>query len=245
MRLHYCAVVAVLATGIPAIASAQATTAVPNNTTQPATTAETVATPQTTTTTEHTVTFGSPANHWFASGFVGSNFGASATKSSADFGGSLGYMWSDSVGAEFLAGFTPNFQLQNGLLLGDRPQVNSYMINAIAGVPIGSDHQFQPFVSGGIGAITLRTDVLNNTTGNDVSNTFRPDATRLGGNIGGGFMTYAGNWGIRGDVRYFRAFSSNNLSTTSGTTPAASAVADALLPGLDFWRANIGVAVRW
>src|SRR5262249_9186732 len=105
--------------------------------------------------------------------------------------------------------------------------------------PLGADGRWQPYLSGGVGAITLRSDVFNRSNGNAVSNTFNPDDTHFGANIGAGIMGDVGNWGVRGDVRYFRATSSD--VTTNGINPIASN----LLSGLDFWRANIGVAVRW
>jgi hypothetical protein len=154
-------------------------------------------------------------------------------------------MWNSTIGGEFVAGFTPNFQVSNlGLFAGEAPQVNSYMANAIAAVPLGADGQWQPFISGGFGALTLRSGALNNGSGNAFGNVFSPDDTRAGGDIGGGLMAFVGNWGLRGEVRYFRAFSASGITTTTSTSPA-NTIAASVLPGLDFWRANIGVAVRW
>jgi hypothetical protein len=58
------------------------------------------------------------AGQWFGSGFVGGDFGAIADpvpgvaeEATADFGASVGFTWNRTVGAEFLAGFTPNFNL--------------------------------------------------------------------------------------------------------------------------------------
>jgi hypothetical protein len=180
-----------------------------------------------------------------ASGFIGSNFGADTNGTAVDFGGSLGYLWNGWVGGEFVAGFTPNFEVQNvALFAGEKPQVNSYMFNAVGAASLGSDGEWQPFISGGIGAVTLRSNALNNGTGNTVSNVFAPDDTRPGGNIGGGIMAFAGAWGLRADVRYFRAFNTDQALVSSGSTTAAIA-GSSVLPGLDFWRANIGLAVRW
>jgi hypothetical protein len=189
--------------------------------------------------------YGAAVSRWEASGFVGSNYGAAAQDSSVEFGGSLGYLWRSVAGVEALASFAPKFSIaNNGLFANQNPQVNSFMINAIGAVPLGADGQFQPFVSGGFGAITLRSDALNNGSGNAVSNVFNPDATRAGGNIGAGIMAYAGAWGIRADVRYFRAFSNSNAPSLTDATGAGT-IAGAVLPGLDFWHANIGVALRW
>jgi hypothetical protein len=238
-------------------------------------------------------------SRWIASGFVGSNYSnnsstinagtnagsagtgsstGSATTSnndsnaSADFGGSIGYLWNSVAGAEFVAGFTPNFQMQNTQLVsGAQSNLNTYMVNAVGAVPLGTDGRFQPFVSGGFGAVTLRSEPSSFVTGvstngntttasNGVTSTLNPDETRAGGNIGFGLMAFLGNWGVRGDVRFFHAFSSDNAtgsnstststSTSTGTTAGATTTSDAtngteMLPGLNFWRANIGLALRW
>jgi hypothetical protein len=112
------------------------------------------------------------------------------------------------------------------------------MLNAIGAIPLGSSGAWQPFVSGGFGAITLRSDVLSGPGASAVNETINPNDTQFGGNIGGGIMGYAGNVGIRGDVRYFHGFRSNGVTETNP-------IADNILSGLDFWRANIGVALRW
>lgn len=216
-------------------------------------------------------------NHWLVSGFVGSNFANNAQPASMDFGGSLAYLWKDRFGAEIDTGFTPDFQLQNNFFgLGIKPQVNSYMVNLMGARAIGDERTLLPFISGGIGALSLRSglasDAVTATTSND---------TRFGGDIGGGVMGFSGAWGFKADVRYFRATGSYNApgsSTTSGSNPgmptppgpygintsavpgataatpstgsdnstsSATSLAGAALAGLHFWRANVGVAVRW
>jgi len=50
-----------------------------------------------------------PDSHWLVSGFVGSNFAMNASPGSADFGGSIGYLFKDKVGAELVTGFTRIF----------------------------------------------------------------------------------------------------------------------------------------
>lgn len=193
----------------------------------------------------------SGTSHWIASGFVGSDFGNQATGSSVDFGGSVGYLWNNWVGGEFLAGFAPNFQLQSTatnafLLSGNNPAINSYMANAIGAISLGPDANWQPFVSGGFGAIQLRSGLnnINTSIGTTVTNSFNSNESRAAGNIGAGVMGFMGGWGIRADVRYFRAFSqSDNGSSTSTTNGSTSNLG--IVPGLDFWRANIGVAFRW
>jgi len=184
----------------------------------------------------------SSPSRWTAAGFVGANYGAAATSSSVDFGGQLGYLYRGVIGGEFIADFAPSFNLTNAFL-ADRPNVNAYMANVLVSVPMGGDHQIQPYVSAGFGGVQLRSNMLAlaavptsaQTSANDV---------RGGGDIGFGVMGFAGNVGIRGDVRYFRAFTNSNAAIGTGST-AADAFAQNLLSGLDFWRANIGIAVRW
>src|SRR4051812_1603109 len=119
---------------------------------------------------------GAGESHWIASGFVGSDFGSLANGSSVDFGGSVGYLWNNWVGGEFLAGFSPNFQLQSNapnafLLNGTNPAVNSYMVNAIGAAALGPDANWQPFISGGFGAITLRSGLNGSSSGTTVGTT--------------------------------------------------------------------------
>jgi hypothetical protein len=283
MRVHHLALVAALSLSGPVALSAQ-TTSSTSGTDQTTTTTTDQNQGSTTTQTTTTTTNGSYTNHpnrWTAAAFVGSNFsnnsastfggvnsptsvststGATGTVSSSgssvDYGGQIGYLWHGVAGAEFLTGFTPKFHLQNTLIeTGTTPNVNTYMMNAIAAVPIGGDANFQPFISGGFGAITMRgltastttsgaTTVSTTGTGNAATDVFNPNESHAGGDIGGGIMAFMGGWGVRGDVRYYRAFgnttSSSMTTTTTGTTTTIN-----LLPGLNFWRANIGLAFRW
>ena len=229
---------------VPAIAAAQQTT----TTTAPDTTTTTT---QTTTTRTNDIDddfddLDGDTGGWFASAHVGSDFGEQADGSSVDFGGALGYT-SGWFGAEFLAGFTPNFQLRNNIFF-DEPQINTYMFNLMAGVPIGPDKNWQPFVSGGLGALTLRSDALSGDD-NEFQENFKADDTQLGANIGFGVMGFAGNVGVRADVRYFRGFSDDSVEDTlnldPGTIDDGNAIASGILSNLDFWRANIGLAFRW
>jgi hypothetical protein len=188
----------------------------------------------------------STQSHWTAAGFVGGNFGGSnfggttSMDSSVDFGGQVGYLYRGIVGGEFLADFTPQFQMNNALF-ADNPNLNTYMANLILAVPMGAEHRVQPYVSGGFGSMQLRSNVFASVTAPS-SGQSTANAMIGGGDLGFGVLGYAGNVGIRGDVRYFRAFTDNSLINGDS---AADAFARSALSGLDFWRANIGVAVRW
>jgi hypothetical protein len=182
-------------------------------------------------------------SHWLASGFVGSNFGADTDGASVNFGGNIGYLWRGALGGEFSAAFTPDFQLDPGrsaLIAGEQPQVNSYMANLIGAIPMGFDGQWRPYISAGLGALTLRADTIPAAPGQPQ---IEPDDTRFAGNVGLGILGFMGNWGVRGDVRYFHGFAQDTAfdPVTNPTTD----VGRQILSELGFWRANVGLAVRW
>jgi outer membrane protein with beta-barrel domain len=191
-------------------------------------------------------------DHWIASAYIGSNFGSGRgtqfdttdSTTSLNFGGQLGYLWNGVGGVEVLTDFSPSFEI-NSLLLADNPDINTYMANGIVAVPIGDHRQFLPYFSGGIGAVQmLATFFTLNPTGvgtTSALDTVKGDETRFGGDVGGGAMGYAGHIGFRGDIRYFKTSVDNN---PTAATPEGQ-VTQAVLSGLAFWRANIGVAFRW
>jgi hypothetical protein len=228
---------AALAAALPASARAQGTPPPPSVPAAPAQSPR--PTPPIVASTPNPAT--SIANEWVVSGFVGSDFGSNvnSSESSPHYGGTVAYLWNGRVGGELLAASTPDFELTN-LFFTEKPMVNSYMANIIGAVPFGVDGQYQPFVSGGFGGIQLHQDVFN-VINNPASGSSPGDAVKFGGNIGAGIMAYVRNVGIRGDVRYFRTRSEINNSITS----PSDAIADSALAGLDFWRANVGVAFRW
>jgi hypothetical protein len=229
-------ILGILGVALPVGAAAQA----PATQTETQTTT-TVQTTQTTTTTDDD----DPGidSHWLASGFVGSNFGRDSDEASVDFGGTIGYLWRGVLGGEFQMNFSPDFHLEGArraLLVDDEPWINSYMANAIVAAPIGADGGWQPFVSGGLGMLTLKSGAL---LSDGDPGTLEPDDSRLAGNIGAGIMGIVGNAGVRGEVRFFRGFEED-----FGTDPIESpteAVGTRILSDLQFWRANIGVAFRW
>jgi hypothetical protein len=199
--------------------------------------------------------------HWYASAYLGSNFGGpsatvqtnlnlpnveSESRASINFGGEVGYVWSGAYGAEFMANYSPNFEIGNALLT-EPPHVATYMANGIAAVPIRiGDTRFRPFVSGGIGAVQLRSTIFDivpsaTTPSGAALGTTTSNGSRFGWDLGGGLMIFNGAWGLRGDVRYYRATTDNNPTdnTVSGLFLQQS------LSGLRFWNANFGVAFRW
>jgi hypothetical protein len=189
--------------------------------------------------------YGSTESHWLASGFVGTNFGDNfgdnfgedRRDESVTFGGQIGYLWHGYVGAEALVDFTPGFKVPNSILLADNPHLSSYMANGIAAAPFGSNGQFLPYFSGGIGVFHMSTNFVTL----DPANSLTGSQSRFGANIGGGFIGYAGNVGVRGDLRWYNVDVEHDLSASNATDLFTLG----LLSGLEYWRANIGVAFRW
>lgn len=192
-------------------------------------------------------------NPWVASGWVGSSFATRVNvlqetpnfddnvNAGVTYGGQVGYLWHGIVGGEFLADFAPHVSLDNPILSKD-PHVNSYMGNVIAAFPFGADGEFQPFISGGFGSIGMRASVFNPPDINDVVTTDSVNSNRWGSDVGAGMMVFGDRWGVRGDVRWFRASTNNNISTDN---TFSEAVTQNLLSDLRFWRGTLGLAFRW
>ena len=190
---------------------------------------------------------GSARSHWTASGFVGSNFGASSdvplidNHSSFDVGGAVAYLWKGIVGAEFLTDFAPSFNIGN-VSIPNGPHLSTYMANAIGVIPLGPNGQFQPFVSGGWGGINMRTNIETGIgTPADPTVTNSDSQLTWGGNIGFGAMAFVNKMiGLRADIRYYRAGTNNNL-----TGSLDDQLTQHLVSGLSFWRSGVGVAFQW
>lgn len=179
-------------------------------------------------------------NEFIVAGFVGGSFARNALQTTVDFGGSLDYLHNGAFGVEFMAGFAPKFKLDR--LAGLDSDVNNYMANVVASVPVGTFHAVRPFVSGGIGAITLSQNTGSSNNNAIVSATaalFQASETHFGGNIGAGIMGFTGAYGIRADVRYFSALGHKNATSTATGTLLS------VLDDVSFWRANIGIAFRF
>lgn len=181
-------------------------------------------------------------SHWLASAFAGASFGEELDGPGPNFGGTVGYLWKGVIGAEFHATLSPEMDLDDGstaLLFGEEPWLNSYMGNAIAAVPLGAEGQWRPYVSGGVGILTLTSDSLE--TNND-SRHFGTDDARFAGNAGAGLLAFVGRLGFRGDVRYFNGFGKPDVEANDSP---AQVIGKEILASLGFWRATGGVAVRF
>ena len=181
-------------------------------------------------------------NEFIIGGFVGGSFARNSLKTSVDFGANLDYLHNGAFGAELLAGFAPKFKLDR--LAGTDSDLNNYMFNVIAAVPVGGFRAVRPFLSGGIGALTLSqgTTTSTSTVVNTTAALFQPSETHFGGDIGGGLMAFTGAVGIRVDVRYFSSIGHKNASNASVAVPGTLL---SVLDNTSFWRANVGFAFRF
>ncbi len=182
---------------------------------------------------------------WVVSGFIGSSF-ATSTESELfntrndvpaglAWGAQAAYLWHGIVGGEFIFDRASDVGFDS-VFLASQPNVNSYMGNVIGAYPMGSDGRYQPYVSGGFGAIAIHGNFLELPDGAGNRINVEDNDHRFGGNLGGGMFAYLNRFGVRGDVRWFR---------TSNSSSPAEIGARALLTDLTFWRGTIGLAFRW
>ena len=110
-------------------------------------------------------------SHWLASIGAGTNFAQDVDDPRFDFGGGVGYLWHGVVGGEFMANFSPEFHVEGGrsLLIEDEPWVNTYMFNVMGAFPMGANASWAPYVSGGFGAMSLRSESLASEGDEDIS----------------------------------------------------------------------------
>jgi opacity protein-like surface antigen len=108
------------------------------------------------------------------------------------------------------------------------------MANLMVRFPAGP---VQPYASAGVGVIRISADLDVPVFGEilDVS------AQNLGTNVGGGiYLLPSPNIGIRGDFRYFRTVGDLDWEDFSDFD-----LNDLPLPAIDFWRATVGVTIRF
>ena len=173
---------------------------------------------------------------WFFTPYIGANlsrggdtFGFDTDNTTANFGGSLGYMGAGIFGFEVDFGYSPHF-FETGDVETLDGNVTSLMGNVIIGIPIGGQTGggVRPYVSGGAGLLRSRLD--------DVDDFFDLNENSFGVNAGGGVMVFfSDSVGIRGDLRYFRSLAGDVDEDD----------VDLSLGGFHFWRASAGVTFRF
>lgn len=218
-----------------------------------------------------TYTSSDPSRGWVVSGFLGANFGASRSSSvdlsiiedldnnssstGINFGGQIAYMARGVIGGEFLADFSPGLGSFDNVLFSQSPDVNSYMFNAIAAAPFGQVQTFDPYISGGIGVVTLDANIfvsnplLLNLVNPLIANALETQSisgSKFGWNLGGGLMAFSeSNWGFRADLRYFRTTGNSTDVFDIDNIGDGSIFTRVQLSGLSFWKANAGVSFRF
>jgi hypothetical protein len=183
---------------------------------------------------------------WLFTPFLGMNWGGSATfddvldadfedefEQKMNFGASLSWMGAGAFGFEVDFGYSPNF-FQNTVgdddfEFGDS-NVTTLMANLKVGAPFGGQRGggIRPYASGGLGLIKARID--------DVDDLFDVESTDWGLNVGGGIVGFfSDNFGLQGDVRYFRSLEDNDPDDEF----------DVALGSFSFWRGTAGLVFRF
>jgi opacity protein-like surface antigen len=145
----------------------------------------------------------------------------------AAFGVTAGGMGAGIIGGEFDFGYSPSF-FGTANDFGNNTVV-TVMGNVIVGIPIGGTRGggVRPYVTGGVGLIRTQIDGGRLFPLSSSSST-----NQTGFNIGAGVMGFfADHIGIRGDLRYMRAFSGDIINNID-------------LGSLNFTRLSFGVVFR-
>ena len=171
--------------------------------------------------------------------FVGKTFAATSTlnvssvpvvgnvdKQTWIVGGSAAWLTSNIVGAEVDFGYAPRFF--EGDLTRPGSNVISLTGNVLLAVPLSvSRESLRPYVSAGMG--------LLHAGASDLASAASIDRSFAAVSVGGGAIGFLSpRAGVRFDLRHIRS-TSEGLNTTTRLTE----------PQLGFWRATIGVAIRY
>lgn len=170
---------------------------------------------------------------WLLTPNFGTTFGGS-TNGNEHFstGVSIGWMGAGIFGWEADFAYTPEFFKGNddSFSLIDESNVTSFMVNVMAGIPLGGQQGpgFRPYVVGGAGMLHRNVE--------DAQSLFAVNNNDFGINVGAGAMGFATDHiGFRGDLRYFRSL----------TDPEPDNEFDIDFGNFNFWRATAGLTFRW
>jgi len=178
---------------------------------------------------------------WLFTPNIGFTFGGDAAdREHLTYGASIGWMGGGIFGFEADLHYTPEFfePHDSDIDFIDDSNVLTFMGNAIIGIPIGGQHGggFRPFGIAGVGLIQgeLRS----------VEEALDIDNNEFGFNLGVGAMGFFNDHvGFRGDLRYVRSFTEFDLDIED--VEDIEALRDIGAGDFDFWRASIGVTLRW
>jgi opacity protein-like surface antigen len=166
---------------------------------------------------------------WLITPYLGSAFSGDTTSQHITYGGSAAWMAHGIFGVEFDGSIAPDLlDEDDGVILGIADSnVTTLMGSLVIGAPFG-EPGVRPYVVAGAGLIRSRVS--------DAGDVFDIDENSFGINVGGGVHVFVtDNFGIRGDVRYFRGLRDKDTSNT----------VDFELGGFDFWRASVGATFRF
>jgi opacity protein-like surface antigen len=164
--------------------------------------------------------------------YTGVTFGGETTENRYVYGAVLGF--GRGGGLDIDLGFAPNFFGSEDPFgnLDGKLNITTLMFNVRFGG--GKERGASPFVSGGAGlmraSVTSPGNLFDDVTRNDFAL-----------NVGGGLTGYFNdNVGLRGDIRYFRS-----LQGEEGAGGVIIDPRDFDLGDFDFWRATVGLSLRF
>ena len=159
------------------------------------------------------------------SGHAGKAFGGDLNDSRTTYGGALTFMGDGAFGFEIEGAYTPDFFADEGLVF-DEDNVSTLMAHILIGGRMGERGRIFASVGGG----------LLKSRAHDVDEFFDVDRNDFGASAGAGAMGFFNdNFGIRGDVRYFR-----NLGD-----PEPDNEFDIDFGDFSFWRGTAGIVLKF
>lgn len=175
---------------------------------------------------------------WLITPYLGMGFagettflvlGRGAGESKLTLGASVALLSDGLLGLEADVAHTPRFfQGDDPLELVESSRVTTIGGNLIVAAPLGLTREsLRPYLVGGLGLMQVRT--------NDIANIFPVDLDLLGLSLGGGAIgLLSERTGVRFDLRHLKAI------TGEDGPLAAEGVSR-----LSFWRASLGVIIRY
>ena len=174
---------------------------------------------------------------WLVSPFVGTTLGGSTNLLTLDsssgnkkftFGASFGFLSDGLFGLEASAGHTPHFFEGSSGSLVLTSGVSTLTGDVIVAVPQSiTGYSLRPFFVVGVG--------LLHANSRDLIQFVSFDSNLLALNLGGGAIGMLSNrTGLRFEIRQYKNVSADSTATTSGMSTRIS-----------FWRASVGVVLRY